>query len=601
MKGQIFFVLLMLLSSCLFRDEDINLAKIPQVPDPQYMASITYSYTGANAFYPAKDTFWLAPNENVELRLSGTKVYRLVVEIDGKVVSDEENRAEVWVTNDKLASGSHTLAITQFVKSGTKSFADKLNAERTSYTTTFVLMAGEITFKPVIKSIALEDGSVKVTWNTYPRGDFQRYVIRKYDPFNNQNFRSYRELVVTDASVGSLIDETYAGGSVIYRLYVDRGEKYFQSLGYTVNFAYNPNLRLTKLDGGQVRLSWDQPPYYKGVGSIKITRSSVQIGDNIAGDQTSFDFTFDTVFGRLSEFTLRMTAKVNDPDLYVDRHSVNQRVTFGKRIPPFSDILYSSSEDVYYLACHQYQSGSFPEGVYRLDKDLNVTDTLVTDLSTADANLVQSPDGQHLYLLDQYTIYELKKDPLQIISTHQTGNSFTGSTEQSFAVSNNNFILYRHPYNLQAIDFTTRRSLVTLASTPVAHLSGDGQYLAQGDDLYQFNGTLYQLIKQLPFTNIYFLRFLPSDRLFIATGDKAIVYDYILDTTVAEHAFVTNVGSYPEFDDAIMTYTVRHDFKMVSLHLNTGEQKQHAVWQVHDSFIEGAYLFSNEGYGITGQ
>jgi len=193
---------------------------------------------------------------------------------------------------------------------------------------------------------------------------------------------------------------------------------------------------------------------------------------------------------------------------------------------------------------------------------------------------------------------ELERAPLSIKQRYDPGVRFNFSEEQLSAVTNNNYLLYRHSDTVDVLDFTTKTVLLRTPFSVAAHISPDGRYFANGADLYQFDGSGFQIIGTLPFTDIRFLHFLNSgDRLFIATSDKSIVYDHINGSTIAAYDFPTDFSGDPKFNDLTMTYVTR-SFGFKLLNINTGEQRNIKVDYPDGSTIEGEYLFSYKGFGL---
>ncbi|HEX5171501.1 MAG TPA: hypothetical protein VFW11_20125 [Cyclobacteriaceae bacterium] len=581
--------------SCILQKEEDGFVEIAQTADPRNVADLYYSYDNA-AFFPVVDTLFLSRSEGVYLRLEGGRLQQFTAKIDGNTIVEKSDGSSFAINPQGLSYGSHQLELIQVIKSGTGSFADKLDAESATYTATFVLIIDDYVYNPNM-SIEATNGTIELKWNAYARGDFKAYEIRKYESRTGSN-DPYRKLIVTDQQQVVLQDTTHAGGACTYVFLVDCGAKVYRSENYPVNFPYEPDMHLTKLAGGKARLTWNKTQFFNNISSIKVsaTASGVSIfnADYLPADQTSVEMDYNVLFGQVTNFTIELSGKVDRYEFPTDRISVSKALTYWTEISPFSDILYNQREDAYYITL-----ASNPGGVYRLDKDLHVTDTLLfeTFSFTESFNLIQSPDGNHIYVLNDFWVHELGQNPLHIEQSYFTGDTFAPSIEQNFAATNNNFILFRNRSAVKVVDFRGRRTLVSVSPATASSISADGKYFVNGADLYEFDGNVFIPASTLPYTDIQFLHFIDSDdRLFIATSDKAIVYDHINQAVIAEYTFSTNQYAHPEFNDLTMQYIVR-GVGLVVLDVTTGEQKNIGVFDSYNTTIEGQYLFSNSGYG----
>lgn len=579
--------------SCILQKEGDDFVEIAQTADPHNMPSLFYSYDDV-AYFPVADTLFLYRYQGVYLRLQGGWLQHFTAKIDGNTIVGSDGHS-FSINPQGLSYGSHLLELFQVIKSGTGSLADKLDAESSTYISEIVLIIDDYVYNPKM-TIEATNGTIELKWNAYARGDFKAYEIRKYESRTGSN-DPYRTLIVSDQEQVVLKDSTYAGGACTYVFLVDCGAKVYRSENYPVNFPFEPEMHLTKLPGGKARLTWSKSPFFNNISSIKVSAKSSGVSifsaDYLPADQTSVDMDYDVLFGQVSNFTVEMWAKVDQYKIPTDKNSVTKGLTYWTKIPPFSDILYNQREEAYYTIFIDN-----PAGVYKLDKDLNITDSLLFDRYsiTNSYNLIQSPDGNNIYVLSDFWVQELVQNPLRIDRSYYTGDTFVPSIEQNFTATNNNFILFHHRREVSVADFRGRSKLISVSPATASSISADGKYFANGADLYEFDGNTFIPASTLPYTDIRFLHFVDSeDRLFIATSDKAIVYDHINQTVIVEYAFNTNQYAYPEFNDLTMQYIVRSAGLLV-LDVTTGEQKNIGVFDSYNTTIEGQYLFSNSGY-----
>ncbi len=208
-------------------DKSPNLSNIPR---------ITYSYT-TGYYVPVKDTLWLdnANTSTIYLRAEGGSPLGLELKVDDHIISCQSSTQCELSGYNGLTDGAHTVKVTAYVKSGTRSLADAANAEVFTAEWEYVLMVGRREFEPKIIRVVQKDGTVKLTWRQYPYGDFTAYEIRKQE--SSGYYGRYRKLVITNQNQTTLNDTTYVGDWAYYRVAVIRAGAETVSDEYNVRYG----------------------------------------------------------------------------------------------------------------------------------------------------------------------------------------------------------------------------------------------------------------------------------------------------------------------------------------------------------------------------
>jgi hypothetical protein len=602
-KGIFFALCLFLLSSCLFEKEKESFLHVDDSPDQRYIPRLLY-FSDGNTYYEVGDTLWLAGAERLQLTFSGIKVYGFEIRIGEELIASSEQNEPFYLEAKGRALGAHKLNLKVFVPAGTQSLADKLQAEYAAYNANIVLMITDpSTFKPEITSIIQKDGTVELKWKRYNGGNFQGYEIRKYKPGYGYA-DPYRTIKVTDQSQTTVNDTAYVGGPIWYAIAVNRAGTYIKSQDYKITFPYNPKMELSATANGKTRLTWQKPPYYNNIRSIKITTNPGVLYEADWTNQEYMEFNLDSPFGTLRDYNISFTGKVEDPgNLHGDKVSVSERLTLGKRIPSFDDVEYNSAEKAYYLIHipQYYVAFDYPKGIYKLDKDLNIVDSVRHSES---GNVVQSPDGNHLYLFDHYRARKIEKGPLRIGNIYwpETGSFQRFFLSAVFAVSNNNLLYFHDYYDYDnVVNPVTKEVLLKIKSTGASSLSPDGQYFIDGKMIYKFDGTTFVSWGSLPyFDDIYFVNFFnDNQRVLVATTDQAMVYNYATGDEEVKHSFSTPPNTERSFDPVTNKYVVVGS-AINRIDIVTGEVEviTRPIYTSTAIKLTNDYLFSGAGFAL---
>lgn len=587
--------------SCVLEKEDSNFLDVPKISDSQYIADWVYSYDGGQ-FYPVSDTLWLAGSERLQMKPSGGEVYGYEIRIDGQLITSAQSAETYTLTTQNLKAGYHRVAVTEFVKSGTGSLADKLNGEYVSYTGEFTLVVGTVNFKPHIESFSKQNGTLQLKWKQYPYADFQTYEIRKYESYGL--YQSHRKLTITSRDQVTFDDTTYVGGFAVYVLAVNRGGKYFESKQYMVRYENNDRLQLMPTTDGKLELSWHLPPFYRNVSYVSIRKGSEVVVDKIPAEQTSFTIEeAPSIYGKLSSYSVSFTAKVEDPRFQFDRLHISDNLTIGKRTPPYNTLVYNATDKMYYLVYSKEYYDVHPDGFYKLNQELEIVDSVRYSSFSDKYNLamITSPDGALLYLADNGMLKKIDKNTLKVSEAfHATGNFNSGTLRDNFSVSNTDRIVYIDGTNVVVFDYKSKQIMLKVPLQKSAHISSDGMYIVNGSSLYHFDGENFVIHETLPYTNIRYVRFLEGGKkLFTATDSRAVVYDYATKEEVIGYSFTTPEGVYAHLEQSTMNFAVKINGTMALLDINSGTNKAIPVYGEiyyrYNYLMAGDYVLTNNG------
>ncbi|MFN7882608.1 MAG: hypothetical protein ACK5PF_06295, partial [bacterium] len=214
---------------------------VDKKPDLKNVASLNYSYDNKN-YFPLKDTLWVSTR--VYIRIAGGFVYDQEVSINNSpFIAFGSGLRDIVINKGDLKSSINNIKIKHRVKSGTGSLADKSQAEYAEYELKVILVVDNNIFVPKISNISFQDGTVKIKWNEYTRGDFQSYRVVKLIPAQYGGFREYRSFVIKNQTQTIFTDTTYVGGSINYQIVVNNGADVV-SADYPFNYYYTPSVTL---------------------------------------------------------------------------------------------------------------------------------------------------------------------------------------------------------------------------------------------------------------------------------------------------------------------------------------------------------------------
>jgi hypothetical protein len=519
------FLISLFFSSCVLQKEEENFNNVSKELHPGNKSNIVYSYDNDYVYSPLKDSVWLTNQTYFEL-VNGD-YYGFEVSVDGMIVVPFQQGNKFSLSASKFSKGIHSLQIKQRVKSGTGSLADKVRAEYVEYISNHVISTTVSTYTPIITNVSYFNGSAKISWNAYTRGDFQSYQIRKF--VEGVISDTYQKYTITDPRQTSLLDTTYVGGNVYYQMVLNNGGTTLSSYYYFKNNYYaKPSLTVSN---GVFNLSWNPPAAYNDVKDYTVYLNSVKYDHIGSTSKPSLDINSSSLLvGGYYSCTIYANAK-GGTDIVP---SYNNGVPVGKPIPYFSDVKHDNQKSSYYLY-RPYQYSNVPEVLYQLDDtNFNVIDSLATPMNEADGKIVISSNNQYHYLLGTHNIIRFHPDNLSKLETSRYSDLVYNGIYTSFSsnsnvhgITDNNFLIFKEggSDSSYVIDMNIKKLISRLKGT--GHLSPDGKYLVTPTALYSFSTNKYVKVASIPYSNIKFMEFWNKNpsQLLIATMSTLIIYD----------------------------------------------------------------------------
>lgn len=239
----IFILILTLFSSCIY--EPFGIYENPVNNNPS-LPQITDVELNINA-----DTLWIYgdyrlkyhfKSSNEEQNILGLKIY-----IDGvmrdSVMSDN---GEFSFLQSALSEGEHIMKIVLYVKSGTGSLADKLNAEAIILSKEWIVMAD---YSNRVVSYTVENGYLKLYWDEYKNSDLKSYSIQ-YSGTTKNNY---------------LVDSSYYGAKRTFNVTLEKTNGDIIPWG-NLDIDENIPKPVFKIsDNNSYYISWRKSPYYNAI------------------------------------------------------------------------------------------------------------------------------------------------------------------------------------------------------------------------------------------------------------------------------------------------------------------------------------------------
>lgn len=300
----IFILILTLFSSCLYEPFGIyenpvnNNPSVPQITDIELNinADTLWIYGDYTLKYHFKSS-------NEEQNILGVKIY-----IDG-VMRDSvmSENGEFSFLQSALSEGEHIMKIVLYVKSGTGSLADKLNAEAILLSKEWIVMAD---YSNRVVSYTVENGYLKLYWDEYKNSDLKSYSIQ-YSGTTKNNY---------------LIDSSYYGAKRTFNVILEKtnGDKIpWGTLDIDENIP-KPVFKIS--DDDSYYISWRKSPYYNAV-KYRYALNNTEDNSSTYGFKKGNDTVYvgNLYFSDYFNFTLvtlpkRITEQTNDYMIYPSRY-----------------------------------------------------------------------------------------------------------------------------------------------------------------------------------------------------------------------------------------------------------------------------------------
>lgn len=537
--SSVLIILTGFLHSCILVPESVNKKQVDPKANPENVGIVAYSYDDKN-YFPVKDTLWVSNNLFIKF-LDGI-VFDFEVSINGKVVIPFGNNAkQATIQKSSLAAQTNTMIIKQRVKSGTESLADKLSAEYAEFQNHFVVIRDDNTnFIPEITSISFENGSVRVNWNQFTRGDFQHYKISKLVS-RAFGYQEYRSFIFEKQDQTSFLDSTYVGGYINYQIVVNNGGD-IASVQYPFNYTASFSTTFIK-NGDTYSLTFTPPPFHKNVKYYKtsfynynhLNNTQVITTNDLSPGNLSMNVPGPVEFGYAMKVDIIPVAKVSDVKDPGDQYFTTGTVYYGKKIK-YRNGWYEHDINAGVYFCYVNPGPGSIGKMYRID------DTTFEAIDSASfpggpganqGNYVISSSGNYHYFLTSTSVLKFNPINLSVISTTPFSN-FSAPISYGNglnSITNGNSIFFSGYWSANpgcVVNLNTNTVVFSLANrTDQAHLSSDGTFLVQAGTVYRYSGGTYVFDQTLPYTEIVYRQFINSNpsQLFVATTSGIIIYD----------------------------------------------------------------------------
>ncbi|MCJ8166754.1 hypothetical protein MKJ04_18045 [Pontibacter sp. E15-1] len=380
-------------------------------PKPAVLADLT--------LHPDKDTLYVRGlilfDFSISLPGRALRMYQL--KLDGTLLTEGYKDADTHAfISGNYGNGFHTLQLSAQGNSGTGSLADKVGAEVLEvYRTWTIYIENGPPAAVAITKVEPENGTLRLewqqsSWRTFAK--YELYRIRLGGPL---------ELMasISDVKQTSWRDTTYIGGLVSYWITVselqDSYDKYTTGPTYTYHYPLPTIVQQSYDAAHRLTVAFTTTPFYKNFESYALT--SPQGLSYLSEVQTDTVVTFeDPGFG--TDFAFRLVAypkKVNK-EYYYNTHSTYNKVAgygtaWGPQ--PLASLWVNTQENLFYTG---------------KDNWLEVTDASTlqvkhkrrTSFHTPEfPHLTVSANGQHVYAIENDTVYKLDPRTLESIAIYR--------------------------------------------------------------------------------------------------------------------------------------------------------------------------------------
>ena len=369
----------------------------------------------------------------------------------------------------------HTLDIVATSKSGTGSLADKLGAEGTIYHQHYVLAYINLSMyqKDSLKFEEI-DGKLKISFKPYQLKDFSSYRIdKRITGTTDIQIVSINQ----DASVTSLIDESYIGEQAEYRVFVEKINGSLIKLTSATKEAEMPIVSVKQLNRDDIEISWTKPKYIANCKKYVIDISPVKQTETISDNNTlscikkiPVGSQLDFVFSIWSEDYSGIVSPVKYP--------IKFSVTTGEQSFGFSRINSGTDNYIYF---NENIGGMGNDIINQFDLNVNQVVRSVRADSKSSQMFSVSPNGKYI----------LFKDGDNIILT--TPNDFTNGKKiaiSTFSIEPSNSIynsltisdngigaLNSSTQRLYVYDFINNKLIAEITGSFNVKISAQGNYL----------------------------------------------------------------------------------------------------------------------------
>ncbi len=438
---------------------------------------------------------------------------------DELVLTSSTGLQDMVIDPQYISSGIYKLHLQITVASGTGSIADIHNLETKVITREWtVIIDHDMPEKIEITSIAKEDGSLFIYWQSYTKWNFDHYTLQKYC-YNEfyQYFEHCWTKEITDAATTALHDESFIGGKARYILTVTAASKTSEADEEIIDFLYNPALEYEWTTDKKILIKWNRPEFFSNLSDYTITFPD----DN---DTRSFyiqnvnDTTLEIdpliSFPAFKRIMVTAHPKGANSSAYGNRYA-DSMIFLGKIFPWFEREMIA-----YHAGLNAYFAIGYHENERSLIRINSETYEIEQSIPCQNGTFALSKNGQHLYLADNGKLLELNPSDFSEISSIDLQADFS-TTYKFMAVSNNKRLIIDN----RIFDLNAGTLLQTMPTT-LYSISPNGNFVFGFGSLYRHNGSNFE--KVVAFGTLGSWGEFLNDDTFISFGASTIdVYDLV--------------------------------------------------------------------------
>lgn len=257
-----FLSFMFFLTMCEFEPNDSVFDKVEVPISPK--ASINLPFNS--------DTVYITGIANVDFSFecAGYQIYKTSFTLDSTEIYSKSGKTiindPIYFSYNFIKSGIYKMEMVANVESKSGSIADKLGMESFSFKKSWVLIYQTMPSKPLIKSIDIVDGRLKLVWSKSKSQSFNKYTV-------NRIYESRNDYIlpksITNADSSFYIDSTYIAGRAIYDISVQEGT--FTSTERVVYQGERPSFSIQSNNKLECIFSWNKTKFYNSFSSVKVT------------------------------------------------------------------------------------------------------------------------------------------------------------------------------------------------------------------------------------------------------------------------------------------------------------------------------------------
>lgn len=493
-------ITLLAASSCTYNPEGIAFKEVRKVEDPQ--VSLSLSELSMN------DTLYVYQPTSLRYDLStkSGKILDVTVRYDGTTVqSDASAFGTIRLDGALLTTGVHNLRIEVTTTSGSGSLADLAGAEGFQVWKSLTVIIDVNPPPTPVPVFSTENGLLKISWTPFPGKNFLRYTVTVYDSRHGGS----SVIDITDPAQASYVNPLYFGGYPIeYTVATHTFMHVVQSNPKTRsdNFAMTGSYSYAD---STVTLAWDVadfPGAFKNYTILEngVPRESlVDVNTNTLTIRPTY-----LVFGYAVSFSVQLNGMSGQNVQPLNAFTVDRPIQTSSFSSQPSFITYSGT-----LGATVIRTQS-PFRLQVVDNAWGVVDTF-TGLTSA---FVLPHDGNYFYTADPANNRLVRTDMTSRTSNYlnvlpMTTGGFLTNLIVTRASSNQVvvFIYRAHNssgtflvYHIRVYDWVNQVTLYHQETSILPggpDISGNGQFLLFGDNLYQNVAGTVTFLRQLPAAN----------------------------------------------------------------------------------------------------